>query len=299
MRFDRNNWQCFALLAAFFNALIGVFSKNIFSLGMLPSHVAFFKCLLAFLLITLIHIFDKNGLQKIIQHAKAWWKIAICAFFGIFVLCFFETIAYSYSMVSTVVFLLLGASSITTFLMSYFFLNERITFINLFSFLLCVIGLFYIFNEKSVQLASFGSVLAMIAGIGYGLFLSFTKKLDVSTNGLAFLWWFIGFGMFYLSVPFILNHPSFPPLSSLPTLLLLSIVPTIGGYFCVARALAFGDASKVQIFALTEPLFASLMGFVCFGELLKGTQLFGAVLILLSIYLAIQYSFSNSMLEKN
>lgn len=281
-----NNWKCFALLAALFNASIGIFSKTIFSMGTLPSQVAFYKCLMAFLLLTIIHLFIKNGLQKLKQHRSDWWKIAICSFFGIFTLYFFETSAYSHTMVSTVVFVLLGSSTATTFLMSYFILKEQMTIFNLFSFTLCLLGLFYLFNGYDLHLLSIGTVLAMIAGMGYGLFLSLTKKLNVNTQGLSFLWWFLGFGTLYLSIPVITNPLSIPSFSSLPSLIFLSLVPTIGGYFCTAKALTYGDASQVQVFELTEPLFASLMGFMFFGELLKGLQVLGAICILLAIFIS-------------
>ncbi|MBV9575356.1 MAG: DMT family transporter [Gammaproteobacteria bacterium] len=283
-----NKWKYFALLAAFCNASIGVFSKNIFNMGMSPSQVAFYKCLIAFLLLSLIHICDKNGLQKLKQLKASWLNIAICAFFGIFTLYFFETVAYSYATVSVVVFSLLGTSSITTFLMSYFLLKEKMTFFNILSFLLCLMGLFYIFNMHDIHLFSKGNILAMIAGAGYGLFLSLTKKLNVTTSNFAFLWWFIGFGTLYLFLPFLFSHPSMPSISTLPSLMLLSLVPTIGGYYCTAKALASGSASKVQLFELTEPIFASLLGFVFVGELLKGQQLVGAALILFAIYLSSQ-----------
>lgn len=281
-------WKYYALLAALCNASIGIFSKGTFTQGMLADQVAFYKCLIAFLFISVLLLFDKKGLQNIIRLAKGWWKIALCSFFGIFTLCFFETSAYSYAMVPTVVFVLLGSSSITTVTLSYFILKEQMNICHLLGFLLSIVGLFYVINEGGMELISIGGILAMIAGIGYGLFLSMTKKLKVDTSGLAFLWWFIGFGMIYLFVPFVLNKPSLPELSSLPNLLLLSLIPTVGGYFCTAKALAGGDANQVQLFELTEPVFASVMGFLFLGELLHGAQIFGAVLILISIYLASQ-----------
>jgi DME family drug/metabolite transporter len=283
-----HKWKIFAILAALCNASIGIFSKNIFSLGVTASQVAFYKCLIAFSLLTILLLLDKKSFKSAILMATTWWKIAICAFFGIFILYFFETSAYSEAMVPTVVFLLLGSSAITTFLLSYFILKERLTICHLFGFLFSIIGLFFVINENGMHVISFGGILAVIAGMGYGLFLSMTKKMQVNTSGLAFLWWFIGFGTLFLFVPFMFQQPSLPSLTSMPSLILLSLIPTIGGYYFTAKALTYGDANQVQLFELSEPVFASLMGFIFIGELLNSAQVLGAIMILVAIFLSSQ-----------
>lgn len=284
-----NKWKYFALIAALCNASIGIFSKNIFKLGLSGGQVAFYKCLLAFLFLTVMHLFFKDKFNKIILAAKSWWKIAICAFFGVFVLYFFETSAYSHTMIPTVVFVLLGASSLTTFIMSYFVLKEKMGLAHLISFIFSTLGLFLILKENNMVLISFGGVLAAIGGIGYGLFLSFTKKLKVDTNGFSFLWWFIGFGTVYLFFPFAIHYQSpVPSLGGIFNLIFLSLIPTIGGYYCTAKALAYGEANKVQLFELSEPIFASIMGFLFIGEMLSFIQMIGGLLILIAIYIASQ-----------
>src|SRR3989338_1781648 len=99
-------WQIFALLAALCNGSIGGISKILFRTGLSPNQVAFYKCLLAFCFISLL---QAPKLPKFFKARKSGcWKIALCALFGIFTLYFFETQAYSYTSIATVVFVLLG-----------------------------------------------------------------------------------------------------------------------------------------------------------------------------------------------
>lgn len=60
----------------------------------------------------------------------------------------------------------------------------------------------------------------------------------------------------------------------------------IGGFYCTAKALTLLDASKVQLFELAEPLFASLLAFIFFREILHINETIGGILILGAIHIS-------------
>lgn len=273
-----------AIAAAMLNASIGVFSKSVFD-QLSPSAVSFYKCLIAFLLLSCIVFASRDMRAKVGQLRKSWWKIAICALLGIFVLYFFETSAYKYDLVPVVVFILLGSSAVATFFFSSILLKEKKRAAQYVGFALSLVGLAIMFVYGNRYTFSLGSVLAAIAGIGYGLFLVLTKRFRLE-GGLDLVWYLMGFGMIYLFVPFAAGGLVLPTVSSLPVLLALAVLPTIGGFYCTTKALNFLEASKVQLFELTEPVFATVFAFFFLGELVRGAEWVGCVLILAAIYIA-------------
>ncbi|WP_284386141.1 DMT family transporter, partial [Bacillus safensis] len=150
----------------------------------------------------------KNQVLRLKKHLK---QIALCSFLGIFVLYYFETTAYHYAAVPFVVFMLLGAAVFTTFIFSTFLLKERKNVLKVAGFILLTAGLCVMAiaeGADSGQL-SVGALFACIAGIGYGLFLVFTKKFTL-TGGLALIWYLMLFGVIYLFVPFYVEGLTIP-----------------------------------------------------------------------------------------
>jgi DME family drug/metabolite transporter len=92
----------------------------------------------------------------------------------------------------------------------------------------------------------------------------------------------VAFGTLYLFVPFAMEGIMLP--SAALMLLAFAILPTIGGFYCTTKALNYLPTSKVQLFELTEPVFA----FVFLSEVIRGAEWIGCALILLAIFISEQ-----------
>jgi drug/metabolite transporter, DME family len=68
----------------------------------------------------------------------------------------------------------------------------------------------------------------------------------------------------------------------------LVLLPTIGGFYFTTKAVQLGEASKVQIIETSDPVFATLIGFLPFGDTLSAPGLCGGALILAGLLLAIR-----------
>jgi drug/metabolite transporter (DMT)-like permease len=90
----------------------------------------------------------------------------------------------------------------------------------------------------------------------------------------------------YFSVPLILQGGFGIELQDLPRVILLGVVPTLGGFFCTTKALDFLEASQVQLFEMSEPLFAGLMASGLLSQSLSLAQAGGGACILLGLFLA-------------
>lgn len=275
-----------ALGAALLNGTVGILSKGLFSSNLTPSAVSFYKCFIAFIVLTIFALFNLKMRKTILSLFKKIPYMALCSFLGIFVLYFFETTAYKFDTVPLVVFILLGTSVLTTFIFSTFLLNEKKNRFNYVGLVLLIVGLCVMeFSTGISGNISIGAIFAAIAGVGYGLFLVFTKKFSLD-GGLSLIWYFLLFGIIYLFVPFYQEGLTVPELNTIPSLISLAILPTIGGFYCTTKALTYLEATKVQVLELTEPLFATLFAFVFLAELIQGVELVGAFLILIAIYVS-------------
>ncbi|MDX7990804.1 DMT family transporter [Xenorhabdus littoralis] len=123
--------------------------------------------------------------------------------------------------------------------------------------ILSVIGLYLIFSEGgNIDLTvNAGLINSMIAGLEYGLFLFLSKKLKLGAGvpqlGSLFL-----FGCLFLYFPVhedILNVTI--TFKIFMMLLLLAILPTIGGFWCTTKALTLTSSQSVQLIELSEPIF--------------------------------------------
>ncbi|WP_338443465.1 DMT family transporter [Bacillus spizizenii] len=274
-----------ALLAALLNGSVGIISKNLFMSNLTSAAISFYKCLFAFLFISIAALFHK-GIQKEIRELRVRSKqLIICSFLGIFILYYFETAAYQYDQVSIVVFILLGTSALTTFLCGAVFLREKKNMFQMVGLVLLIAGLLFMHMGEGTMNFHFsiGTLLAIIAGMGYGLFLVATKKFDLK-SGLALVWYFTLFGSIYLFFPFVAEGFVLPQAHAYPSLIALALLPTIGGFYCTTKALNYLKANQVQFYELTEPIFATLFAFILLKEMIKGFEWLGAILILLAIY---------------
>lgn len=283
-----------ALMAAMLNGTIGVFTRFGFAEGATHHQVAFWKCFIAFMLLLSYCAVRKPVRREAFALRAQWLQLAVLAFLGIFCLYFFETWAFHEASIPLVSFLTYAAGGITI-LLSAVFLREKLTVYKLAAFAAIISGVYLIYSfEGGVSGSTFGIMLALLGGLGYALFI-FMAKLFRMKGGLPQLVWLFGFGSLYLLVPLLYEGFAVPQGASLPVILALVLLPTIGGFYFTTRAVEGGEASKVQIIETSDPLFACIFAFVLFGDALGFAGFAGAGLIMTGLLLALK----NTMAEKS
>lgn len=276
----------YALIAAVFNAMIGIFSVKIMETGLSPYAISFFKCLIALGILT-SWLLASGQLMKWIQYLKELsWQLPAAAFFGIFVMLFFETAAYKFEKVTVVVFMLLGSSVLTSFILSSILDQRWMRLSEVMSCTLAIAGLALIFGFNIISSESFlGIFLATIAGIGYGTFLTINPRFKIG-SGLMVVNSLMLYGSIYLFIPF--NYEGIVLPSDMKTLVLLvflALLPTIGGFLCTTRALTLIESKSVQLIELTEPLLSLGFSFFLLGQMITFWQIIGGMMLISSIYI--------------
>jgi len=136
--------------------------------------------------------------------------------------------------------------------------------------------------------AFLGDLLALIGAFmaaGY-LLVGRNMRQDVSITSYAFIVY--GFGACFLLVLILLSSQpliGYPP-SAYAWFLLLALVPQLIGHSSFNWALGYVSAALVSISLLGEPVGSTILAFFILGESPGIIELFGAILILVGIYLA-------------
>lgn len=269
----------FAILAAICNGTVGVLSRYAFTEDFTHTDVAFWRCVGAFVLITLIVAVRPGGLSRVWEHAREAWKIAIAAFLGVFMLYHFETEAIAHAPIPLVA-ILVFAGGIGALILDVVVLKERIGRLKAFAIGIVFSGCALLIARDGLALGSTsGIVFALLAGLGYASFI-FAWKFFRLRSGLASLWWFFLFGSIYLAVPFATHGPSLPTGETIAPMLALAVIPSFGGFLCTTLALKYIEAFKTQVIEASEPVFSAVFAFVFFGEMLTGTGFIAAAMIL-------------------
>lgn len=281
-KFQRNKGLVYALMAALCNSSIGIISCHC-SANLNFYQIAFYKSLFAFL-ITTAFLVSSNCRKQVMHYANKKYQTAILAFFGVFLLYYFETKAFLLAPVAIVSFILY-ATGILTIILGYFLLNEKITFKKMASLVLVLFGACLIF--ANFQLVNYSSLIyTIIGGVGYSTFLVFGKKFKVEAN-IGFLWWLMLFGTIYLAVPaiFQIDHLGMPK-TNITNLLLLAIFPTLCGFYFTSKALSLAEAGKVQIVEMSDPLFTTVFGYIFLHQAIDKGDFAGGALIILGLIFA-------------
>lgn len=278
----------FALAAAMLNASIGLISLILIHTGLSPEDIAFFKTVIAYLIITVILFRVPAKQQTLLIHPKKNLKkllvqITLCSLLGIFTLFFFETLAYKYGSPPNVVVTLMASAALSTLFLGSIVLKEKISLHAILGSILAISGIAIISWKGETTLLLL--INASLAGLGYGCFSILVKKYQLN-GGIFLTRYLLMFGSIFLAIPFVLNmHPIHFTVEMFTGVVCLAIFPTILGFYCTTKALKYLSASKVQVTELSEPIFSTLLTFLVFQTLPNYSFILGSILILFGIIL--------------
>ncbi|OZI63839.1 DMT family transporter [Bordetella genomosp. 1] len=282
----------FAVSAAFMNGTIGVLSKWVSASDLPAASIAFFRCLIGFLLLLCL---AARARASGAQGRASWQSVALCAFFGIAVLFFFETSAYRYALTANVVLTLMATATLSAFLLGWGMLGDRPAPSSWAGLAICLLGLTLVLGATAPDVSApdavvsnasarghlQGIALAAVAGVGYGAFTVLAKFLRLG-GGLAVTRGLLMFGSLYLALPFAADGAMLPAphLTLWAGLLALALLPSIGGFYCTTRAVSLASPAQVQLFELSEPLFAAVLAAVFLDEAPAAATYIGGGLVL-------------------
>lgn len=277
------------LLAAGLWGTIGLFYTALMNRYRLPAlEVIFWRALIASAALFLIQGVRQR--QALLIRRRDWplflgfGLLGVAGFYAIYI----QAIALT-GMGVAAVLMYTAPAWVTVF--SLFLFGERLTARKIGALGLAVSGCALVgraYDLAGVRLNLTGLLAGLGAGLGYGCYILFGKAASQRHySAWTTMAYALGLGALCL-LPLQEMESLRRTVGSLPTLgwlLVMGLVPTLGGAVAFNAGQHYLPASNASIIATLEPVIAAFLGWAVLGETLEGGQIAGASLILGAVVL--------------
>src|SRR5690606_15040158 len=260
-------------LAAVLWALLGVFSKRLLDAGIAATEVAFWRAALAAPLF-IVHAAMLGSLRIAREHLLAFVAFALV---GVTLFSASLTLASAAGGVS-LAFVLLYTAPAFVAVLAALLLGERLTVLKVVLVLLSMLGVLLVTRDGGALVTWPAVAWGLTAGLSYASYYLFGKwalrryrpvtifayVMPIGALGLVPL---VGFDALRTAAPGVWTN-----------LLLMGVFSTYLAYFIYYTGLRTAEASRAVLVATVEPLLASLLAAVLFGERLGVSGIVGGAL---------------------
>ena len=279
-----NKGTLLVVAAAIFWGTMGTFSRYLNTYSFSAFEVTAVRLTVALIAIASYLLIFKRSLFKI--KLKDIWcflgtGIASLSFFSI---CYFKSLDYVSISTATV---LVYTSPVFIMLMSMILFKERLTRVKFIAIILAIAGSILV-SGSTFGGEPIGIVLALLSGFFYALYTIFSKfALMRGYTSLTIVFYTFLFAA-VCCAPFA-NWASLSTVITEPDLKLwllclgMGIVTGFIPYLLYSRGLELIESSRASILATLEPVIATLLGLICFGEGLGVPNVVGILLVLSAV----------------
>lgn len=282
-----------ALLAAFGASLIYGINHTV-AKGVMPTYIKPFGFILlrvvgAALLFWLASIWAPK--QKI--ERNDWPRVVACTVFGMAInmLMFFKGLQLSTPINSSV---MITISPILVFILSAFFIKEKITILRTIGIFLGFSGALglILFGSEIRQDAPnipLGNALFIINAASYAIYLVLVKPLTAKYHSITLMKWFFLLGVI-INFPITISEFSEVTWGSLPyeviwKMIFVVVATTFLTYLLNIFALRHLRASTIAAFIYLQPLLAISFAMLMGADTLNTVKIISALLVFLGVYL--------------
>lgn len=277
------------LIAATLWGTLGIFYKFLHSTAKLsPVEIVFWRAMVASVFtFLLIIIFQRGYLSVELQNLWLFLGIGIIGIAAFYLFYVYAITSIGMGTASV----LLYSAPIWVALYGFLFQGEEFTQMKLLALLLSIVGsvlIARVYDLDQFRINAFGLLAGLGSGLAYAAFIILNKKATL----LGYSSWTVnayGLGIGAL-VLLLFQEPEQLFLSiSTPSvsiwLILLGIIPTLGGGLAFYTGLQKIPAVNASIVATFEPLVATFLGWSIFSEQLSFAQILGGLSILTAVIL--------------
>lgn len=236
----------------------------------------------AIVLAILIPIVYFTGNWKKMER-KDWKWLSVPVLFGIFTQAPLYY-AYIHAGIGIATVLFFAMFLLTSYIVGWFVVKEKMNYIKITSFLLAVLGLFITFGFSIKEFSLIALSMAAVNGVASGGEVATTKKVTNKYSSLqvTILIW-VGILITHLIASLLVGEQQIIPAFDIHWLAMLGYVVTgIGGFWLVVEGFKFIDASIGGLIGLLEIVFGVLFGIMWFNEILTPAIAVGSIIILIA-----------------
>jgi DME family drug/metabolite transporter len=263
--------QFFILIGAIFFGTLPIFVRN---LDLNPFQILFFRVFFATIFLISFMFFFKQ--RFIIEDFKLIIVLGLINIATMF--CYISAIKYIEASTAA---LLLYMAPVYVVPLSHFMLQEKINKKILPTLLLAFFGLVLLLSVYGIK-----NEVGVSFGIMSGIFLAFifviTKKIRERMSVIKIIFYQMLISTIVLSPTILtINFYSVNWIFAIG----LGLIPTALAFYFYVYGIKYCKAQEASILALFEPVCVIIFSYVILKESLMSTQIFGTMLILLSIFL--------------
>ena len=274
------------IIAASFWGSMGIFVRHLEAYGFSAIQIVSIRLTLAAVLFSILQIFiDCPGFKIAFRDIPLFLGLGLGSIL-FFTICYFSAITI---MSLSTAAILLYTSPIWIMLMSAVFFHEKLNAKKLIALALAFAGCVLVSGISGGGISAAGLLLGLGSGLGYGLYsILGTIALRRYSPYAVTTWTFIfaACGSWFVSRPADMIS-NFARAENLPLLLgfcvLTALVTAVIPFLTYTHGLRKVEASKAGIIATLEPVVATLIGILCFGEGLTLLSATGILFILSAV----------------
>ena len=274
------------IIAACFWGCMGIFVRHLEAYGFTAIQIVSIRLTLAAVIFSILQIFiDRAGFKIALRDIPLFLGLGLGSIL-FFTICYFSAITI---MPLSTAAILLYTSPIWIMLMAALFFHEKLNAKKLIALALAFAGCVLVSGISGDGITVVGLLLGLGSGLGYGLYsILGTVALRRYSPYTVTTWTFIfaACGSWCVCRPgdMILK---FAGAEKLPMLLgfclLTALVTAVIPFLTYTQGLQTVEASKAGIIATLEPVVATIIGIVCFGEGLTILSALGILLVLAAV----------------
>jgi drug/metabolite transporter (DMT)-like permease len=161
---------------------------------------------------------------------------------------------------------------------SFIFLKEKMSFFQITAVVVSFIGSLFIIKPTFANVALFPALAGLVGGMGAGAAYTTVRVLGKRGEKGPYIVFFFSAFSCLVVLPYLLFN--FSPMTLFQLLVLIGAgVAAAGGQFAITAAYCHAPAREISIFDYTQIIFASLLGFVMFGQIPDLWSVAGYVII--------------------
>jgi drug/metabolite transporter (DMT)-like permease len=239
-----------------------------------PVQLLFFTSLMSFPLVTIMLVSDKTPGH--LRPVFPWWMalrsvsmalVSLCAFYAFSVLSMAQTYA------------ILFASPLLITLLAIPILGEKVGFHRGLAVLVGLVGVIVVLRPGAEPLG-LGHLAALLAALFNAIQSIIARRIGAQERSVAML-------LYPLAAPFVMMGAMLAfvykpmPLQDLAGMAVVAVMGFIAA-FCLVAAYVRAEAAMVAPMQYSQIIWAAVFGYVLFDELIDGTTILGASIIIAS-----------------
>ncbi len=274
------------IIAACFWGSMGIFVRKLESFGFSAIQIVSIRLTLAAMFFCLVQlIVDPSGFKIALRDIPLFLGLGFGSIL-FFTICYFSAITI---MPLSSAVILLYTSPIWIMLMSAIFFHEKMNAKKLIALALAFAGCVLVSGISGGGITMVGLLFGLGSGLGYGLYsilgtIALRRYSPYTVTTYTFL--FAGLGSWFICKPIdMISH--FTQAPNLPFLIgfcfLTALVTAVIPFLTYTLGLRTVEASKAGIIATLEPVVATIIGILCFSEMLTVLSALGIILVLSAV----------------